>query len=207
MKYLKMLGLAAIAAMGLMAFVGASTASATTLFTDEAKKVPYGVGTTIHATLVPGTSAALKSGSTTIATCTESTVHGVVTVATGSVVSGHLSTEKTKGSEEPTGLHWGGCSQTTHTISTGTLDIEYTSGTSGKVTGTGNSVTLGIFGTSCTYGTGAGVTLGTITGGTAPVLKINANIPRTAGGFLCPSTGTWEAEYVVTSPHALYVGA
>jgi hypothetical protein len=31
MKYLKMLGLAAIAAMGLMAFLGASTASATVL--------------------------------------------------------------------------------------------------------------------------------------------------------------------------------
>jgi hypothetical protein len=189
MKYLKMFGLAAIAAMGLMAFVGASTASAD-LYTDKAKTIKYKTGTTISATLATGKSASLKSGETTIATCTGGTVHGKTTNETGTV-SGTIES-----------LTWSGCSQTTHTVAKGTLSIS----TAGVVTGKGNSVTLGVFGTSCTYGTGEGTTLGTLVSGETPVLKINANIPRTSGGFLCPATGTWEAEYIVTTPHALYVG-
>jgi hypothetical protein len=189
MKHLKMLGLAAIAAMGLMAFVGAGVASAD-LYTNSGKTVKYPTGTTISASLATGKSAALKSGSTVIATCTAGGVHGTTSNETGAV-TGSISS-----------LTWENCSQTTHTISNGSLSIS----TSGVVTGKNNSVTLGIFGTSCTYGTGEGTTLGTLTSGSPATLKINATIPRTAGGFLCPSTGVWEAEYVVTSPHALYVG-
>jgi hypothetical protein len=196
MKYLKMLGLAAIAAMGLMAFVGAGTASATTLFTNSNNTSPYPAGTTIHATLEPGTSAILESGSTIIATCTSSTVHGDTTNETGTWIDGPI-----------TSLKFEECSQTTHVLATGSLEIMDTGGNTGEVWGKGNSVTLGVFGTSCTYGTGEGVKLGTITGGQEPTLKIDATIPRTAGGFLCPSTGTWTASYLVTSPHAVYVGA
>jgi hypothetical protein len=192
MKHLKMLGLAAIAALGLLAFVGAGTASATTLFKDAAKTEAYGAGTEIKSTLAPGTSALLKSGSVTIATCTESSVAGTTANATGVTVGGEI-----------TSLTWGGCSQTTHTLANGSLSID----SEGNVTGKGNSVTLGVFGTSCVYGTGEGVKLGTLTGGSPAVLKINAQIPRIAGGFLCPSPGTWTAEYIVTSPSPLYVGA
>jgi hypothetical protein len=196
MRYLKMLGLAAVAAMGLMAFVGASTASATTLFTDSAHKIAYPKETTIHATLEPGTTAKLTSGSTTIASCTGSTVHGITLNETGETVSGPIS-EK--------GLTWEGCNQTTHTVATGSLSVKWTSGTNGEVIGKANQVTLGIFGTSCTYGTGEGTKLGTLTSGTEPKLVINATVARTAGGFLCPTTGIWEAEYTVTEPHALYI--
>ncbi|MDQ3726102.1 MAG: hypothetical protein M3335_09510 [Actinomycetota bacterium] len=196
MKYLKMLGLAAIAALGLLAFVGAGTASATTLFTDSAKTIKYPKGTTIHGSLVSGTSARLTSGGTEIATCTQTTLQLSTASETGTTINGNVSS-------------WtlGGCNQTTHAVALGAGDIEYTSGSSGKVIGTGNQVTMGIFGTSCTYGTGAGTVLGTLTGGSAPVLKVNTTIPRVAGGFLCPSSGVWEAEYVITTPHALYVGA
>ncbi len=189
MKHLKMLGLAAIAALGLLAFIGAGAASAD-LYTDAGKTIKYGTGTTVNASLATGKSAALKTGGTTIATCTGGGVHGTTENETGTV-TGSISS-----------LTWTGCSQTTHTVANGKLSVS----SSGAVTGSGNAVTLGIFGTSCTYGTGAGVTLGTLEGGETPVLKINANIPRTAGGFLCPSVGTWEAEYIVTEPHALYVG-
>jgi hypothetical protein len=189
MKHLKMLGLAAIAALGLLAFVGAGTASAD-LYTDAGKTIKYKTGTTVNATLASGKSASLKSGSTTIATCTGGAVHGKTTNETGTV-SGNVES-----------LTWTGCSQTTHTIANGTISI--TSG--GSVSGKGNQVTLGVFGTSCTYGTGEGTTLGTLSSGAEPKLVINANIPRIAGGFLCPSTGTWEAEYIVTEPHALTVG-
>src|SRR4029079_4170789 len=86
------------------------------------------------------------------------------------------------------------------------LEIKWTSGTSGEVIGKETQWTLGIFGVSCTYGFGAGTTLGTITGGSAPLLAISTAIAKTAGGFLCPSTTTWDAEYVFTEPHAIYVG-
>ena len=81
----------------------------------------------------------------------------------------------------------------------------WTEGEKGTVLGKGSKVTLSVFGVSCVYGTGEGTTLGTISSGEAPVLAINATLPRIEGGFLCPSTGTWTANYVVTSPHALYI--
>ncbi len=154
----------------------------------------YPKGTKIVASLVTGTSATLTSGGSTIATCTGSTVEGSTNAESGSPLSGGISK-----------LTWESCNQTTHTVANGSLDITNIGKTNGTVTGTGNSVTVGIFGTSCTYGTGAGTHLGTISSGAAPILKINATVPRVAGGFLCPSSGVWEAEYVVTSPHALYV--
>ncbi|MDQ3726101.1 MAG: hypothetical protein M3335_09505 [Actinomycetota bacterium] len=196
MKHLKMLGLAAIAAMGLMAFVGAGTASATTLFTDSAKTIHYPAGTTVDLSMATGKSSLSKSGSTTIATCTGGTFHGKTANTTGERIQ--IKNEN---------VTWTGCSQTTHTVSNGSLEIGWTSGTSGEVIGKATQWTYGIFGTSCTYGFGEGVKLGTLTGASAAALKINANVPRTAGGFLCPSTTTWEAEYVITVPHAIYIGS
>jgi hypothetical protein len=105
----------------------------------------------------------------------------------------------------PANLTWSGCSQTTHTTAGGTLDIMYTSGTSGEVVGTGFGVTVFIFNVTCTYSAGEGTKLGTLTGGSAPILKIETTVKKTAGGIFCPSTAGWDAEYVVTTPHALYV--
>jgi hypothetical protein len=204
MKHLKMLGLAAIAALGLMAFVGAGTASATTLSTDAAGTVKYGVGTEIHSTLKSGTSAILETTSgETIATCTTSTVKGSITTATGTWVIGSISA-LTWGEPEGVG---GKCSQTTDSIAghLGTLEIMQTTGDAGTVVGKGSEVTLELFGVSCVYGTSTGTTLGTITGGEAPELAINAILPKISGSFLCPSTGRWTATYVVTSPHAVHV--
>jgi hypothetical protein len=209
MKYLKMLGLAAIAAMGLMAFVGAGSASATVLCTttttpscvNSATEVDkYAAGTVIDATLKNGGSATLTSSSGgTIATCTGGTVKGKISNAgsAAATVSGNIES-----------LTWTGCSQTTHTVANGSLEIHHVSGThNGTVTGNGSQVTVAIFGTSCTYGTGEGTHLGTLTGGTEPILKIATTVSRTAGGFLCPLTAGWDAEYVVTEPHSLFVTA
>jgi hypothetical protein len=208
MKHLKMLGLAAIAALGLMAFVGAGTASATTLATDAAGTIHYEVGTVIHATLKEGTSAKLESGSTTIATCTKSTVQGAIE---DPVVETEIEGKKKK---FPSGtwitgaiskLTWEGCSQTTDNVSLGSLEIMKTGSDEGEVVGKGSQVTLTAFSTSCTYGTGEGTKLGTIKGGEAPEMVISAELPKTAGSFLCPSVGRWTATYVVTSPHAVHI--
>jgi hypothetical protein len=205
MKHLKMLGLAVIAALGLMAFVGAGTASATTLATDSAGTTHYPVGTEIHATLKAGTSAILhNTGGESIATCKELTIRGdletpaVETVGvkypSGTWIGGKL-----------TALVWGGCSQTTDNVSLGSLEIMKTGADEGEIVGKGSQVTINIFGVSCTYGTGEGTKLGTIKGGEAPEMVINAALSRTAGGFLCPTTGVWTATVIITSPHAVHI--
>ena len=168
----------------------------TALYTDSAKTVMYPTGTTVDLSLKSGSTARTTSGGSTIATCTESTAKGKASNETGKTIS--ISLES---------LTWGGCSQTTHTVKTGELKIEWSSGANGEVIGQGSEWKVDIFGVTCTYGFGeAGAKLGTITGGTEPVLNINTTITKAAGGFLCPGTAGFEAEYVVTEPHALYVG-
>ena len=218
MKYLKMLGLAAVAAMALMA-VGAGTASATVLCTttDTANcTMSYGLDTVLHASLKSGTSARLwadPKGENPLVTCTGSTVRGAIKNAGGSssTVNGPLTTMLNADSRH-TGLTWSNCSNTTDTLTTeggiGWLEIHHIAGThNGTVTSTGTDVTVLIFGVTCIYGSGNGLDLGTMTGGEEPVLSINATVPKVAGGFLCPEKAIWEAEYVVTEPHALFVTA
>ena len=206
MKHLKILGLAAVAALGLMALVGAGTASATTLATDAAGTIHYTKGTVIDSSLKPGTSATLEeTGGGVIATCTESTVRGTLqdpVVKTGEVeyVSG---TWITGPIDEIT---WKSCSQTTDNLSLGSLEIMKTGADEGEVVGKNSSVTLSVFGVSCVYGTSAeGNKLGTIKGGEAPELVINAVLPKKEGGFLCPGSGRWTATYIATEPHAIHI--
>jgi hypothetical protein len=196
MTHLKMLGLAAIATLGLMAFVGAGTASATTLSTDAAGTVKYAVGQEIHLTFRAGFSIAwVSTGGETIATCTGSTVKGTIGTATGTSVSVSISS-----------LTWSGCSQTTTTTANGSLEIMKTGTDEGEVIGKNSKVTLGIFGVSCVYGTSAeGTKLGTIKGGTGAELVADAAIPRVEGGFLCPSSIRWKAWFIITTPHAVHI--
>jgi hypothetical protein len=197
MKHLKMLGLAAIAAQGLMAFVGAGTASATTLFTSSNLTGAYASGTEVHSSL-SSKSAILTDGSgNPLVNCTGSTVAGKTTNTTGTTVTGNISS-----------LTFTGCDTTVDVLANGSLAIEKTGNNEGKVTGSGSQVTVTIFGVSCTYGTGTGTTLGTITGGASPSLNIAAvGLVKVAGGFLCPSNAGWDATYTVGTPHAIYIGA
>lgn len=194
MKHLKLL-VAAIAALGLVALGGASTASATTLFTDSAHTIDYPIGTTLHFTQVPGTTT-VETGTEggTLSTCTNSTIHATTLNTTGTWIEANIDA-----------FTWENCSNTTDTVANGKLKIMWTSGTSGEVVGTGTSWTTVIFGVSCTYGLGEGTKLGTLSSGAAPVLKISATTLKTAGGFLCPSTEIIHGEYFLTSPHAMYI--
>lgn len=179
-----------------MTFASTGSASATTLVTlSSGGGGIYSAGTTIHATLKKGTSAQLKDTSgNTITTCTSSTIEMLTGNETGTWVSGPV-----------LDLRWEGCSQLTRTISQGRLEIMVTSGVNGEVVGNFNSVTVGIFGVSCTYGTGGGTKLGTLAGGEEPTLTIGAVLGRVEGGFLCPSTVSWNAEYIITAPHSVFV--
>ena len=163
----------------------------------------YGQNVVIDSSLITngpdGDAKLTDSSGNVIATCTGGTVKGAINNEGGATetVSGNISE-----------LTWTGCSQTTDTVANGSLEIHWIEGThNGTVTGKGSQVTVQIFGVSCTYGTGNGTHLGTLTGGTAPVLTISTTVTKTAGGFLCPGTAGWDAEYIVTEPHALFVTA
>jgi hypothetical protein len=198
MKHIRTMALAAMTAMALFAF-GVGSASATTL-EDANGNHP----TEIDASLVG--SAVLSAGSL-VDTCTEGTVK-VTNLTTGSA------SETVRGTVTPADLTWGNCvNEPTITVEGGELEIHHKAGTSsGTITGTTFSVTVLVGGSvTCSYGVtnnDSMVHLGTLTGSdTTPIIEIDTTVPKRAGGFLCPSTATWQATYHVTSPNGLTVTA
>lgn len=191
------LAMTLFALLGLLALSTADSASATVLCTNSSCTTLYPTGTKVSYSLKTGTTSILKSTTgETVAKCTESTVSGKTSSESGTSISSNIES-----------LTWGGCSQTTDTIKNGSVSITWTSGSNGSVSSSGSEVTLVVFGVSCTYGTGEGTTLGTLKGGEEPVLTISAVVKKTAGSFVCPGNATWTAEYVVTEPHALFMGS
>jgi hypothetical protein len=193
MKYIKMLGLAAVAAAALMAFVGAGTASATTLTDSEGA---LEVGDTMHA---------VSEGTVTLdapfgnVIC-NGTVHGKVTKngEAGKVAEGSLS---------PTneGLKWTNCgNDTVTTLASGSLSIN---GTNNEVKSTGARVTVVHLGVHCIFET-SNTKIGTVSKeGTGATLTINATIPRVGGGggIFCGESAPWTGSYEVKTPHTLIV--
>ena len=193
MKYIKMLGLAAIAAMALMAFVGAGTASATTL---EVEGVKQNKSVTIEASLASGTSAILKDkNGTTNDTCTGSTVKGAT--------EGSFSAASIGG--KVSSLTFTGCSHTTHVLAPGSLSVTWTSGANGTVSSSGAKVTVvsTVFGASATCETGAGTVIGTLTGVASGNATMHINATTLNCGIL--GTSSWTGTYSVTSPKGLAV--
>jgi hypothetical protein len=196
MKYLKMLGLAAVAAMAVMAFVGAGSASADEICTDTvvggdcAKPI-----TSVHGVLVAGTSAKLTTTEgTTLDTCTTSTIQ-IEPIKQGTGNKTIEGTVKT--------LSWGTeatpCSFHTTTINLGKIHAsEGTEADSTKLTAVGTEVTVntGLFG-SCVFTAGE---IGTVAAGTN-TLTINTVATRKTG--LCPSSARWVASYTLTNHTAV----
>jgi hypothetical protein len=199
MKYIKMLGLAAVAAAALMAFVGASTASATQL--TGAGGAVLGVGTEIKAenegkVVLDPPFGAIE--------CSKSSVAGKVTNAGSSstTVSGGIET-----------LTFTECNATVTVLKKGTLEI-HTQGASnnnnGTLTSNGAEVTVQFVGTHCIFTT-SNTDLGTVTGSgntkSNATLDISATIPRTGGssGIFCGSTAAWTGAYKVTAPNPLFI--
>jgi hypothetical protein len=194
MKYVKILGLAAMALAALMAMAG--TASATTLTSPK--------GSTYTSNIV-----ATSEGNVTLTsvfggfgavTCSHSEVIGKVEKhGTGVTVSGKISS-----------LTFTGCTggEVTSPVATpGSLEIHNISGSpNGLLTSSGAEIIIHktAFGT-CTFKTGTGTSLGTLTGSTTTggnaTLDISAVIPSACGN------GTWEGSYKVLSPAFLDVDA
>ncbi|HEV2858726.1 MAG TPA: hypothetical protein VGW80_10025 [Solirubrobacterales bacterium] len=204
MKYLKILGLAAVAAAALMAFAG--SASATVLCNNNTSTTActskVTAGTAIKSELNGGSATLETTGGTVLVTCTGSTVAGTVENAGGSAatVGGKI-----------TALTWSGCSKEVKTLVNGELEIHHIAGTdNGTLTAKNTQVTVnGLFeNESCIYGAGTGTDLGTLVGGAPATLSISALVKRQTGsGALCPAETRWTASYKVTAPNPLYVAA
>jgi hypothetical protein len=199
MKHLKMLGLAAVAAMALMAVVGAGSASAVTL---TIGKTAQNKAVTIDASLSAGSTAVLKDeGGTTTDTCTVSTVKGTTEnrvepettrFTNGTVVGGNAT------------VTFSGCSHTTHVLKSGSLHLD----ANGNVTSFGAEVTVQstLFGASATCKTGAGTKVGTLNGTDDPTKHATITIDAT-NSLNCGILGnsSWTGSYTVTSPTGLNV--
>jgi hypothetical protein len=214
MKYLKMLGLAAVAAMGLMAFLGAGTASATVVCTTpnetnacaEAWHEP--AGTIWDASLDPGSTAVLEAtGGGLEDTCSESTVAGKQenTGSDTETVKVEVPKEIKVTEKVVPGLSFGNCTKPTKVLNPeGTMEFHWISGTdNATVTATGFEVTVeAVGGVSCVYSAGAapGTDLGTATGGSMGTIDVSAIVNKKSGSFLCPADSVWTASYTITDP-------
>jgi hypothetical protein len=86
----------------------------------------------------------------------------------------------------------------------GTLEIRSIPGThNGTVTWSGAELTFEWIGVDCLYAIN-NLDLGTLTGGTDQVLKVNLAFPR-APGPLCAAATRWTASFTFTTPSPLYV--
>jgi len=205
MRYIKMLGLAAVAAAALMAFVGASTASATVLCKTTTNGAPtcpanqaYPAGTAVHA--VSETKPVLTSFINV--ECAEATVQGTTDIEgeKGKPVTGKVSELKFI---EP-------CNCAVKVLKNGSLSISWLSATNnGSLSSSGAEVTIEcntIFGkVHCIYETSS-TPLGTLTGGEEATMDIeSANIPRLKTDSLCAEKANWDVKFKVTTPKPLYM--
>lgn len=183
MKYVKILGLLAVAAAALMAFT--ASASATVVTGPGGETTP-----TIHA--VP------ESGHVSLH-------NSIVNIECNSTVEGHITTHgATETASGPIdSLSFFDCTNewVVDVNVLGTLEAHTTS-TAGHgaatLTSNGTKVTATRAGLSCIYETN-NTDIGTVTGGTQATLAISASIPRVGGSFLCGGgTAQWTGNYTTT---------
>jgi hypothetical protein len=203
MRYAKMLGLAAIAAMALMALLGTGSASATVLCSEYVSPCPQGKAlgkdTVIDMSLRTGKSLTITDIATNlIATCTEATVKGKTT-------NEGSATETVKGNVEE--MTFGKCTSTVKALKLGTFEVHYVGpNTRGELTSIGAEITIVDAGVSCDYGTVGGADLGimesdeTIT----PEFDEETTWAKEEGGFLCPGSIIIKGIFEITSPAKVY---
>ena len=202
MKYVKTLGLAAVAAAALMAILGVGTASATTLTKEGGAVVK--TKSIIHANLESGTVAKLSGGVKTVE-CKEGTIGSVTENETGAEIT-TVMTEET--------LVFHNCNCEVKTLAGRFLLIGWIENTSnGTLISSGAEIT-----TSCSTAFGlvhcilqtTSTDIGTLTGsnetGTTATMDIaSASIGLAETSALCGESQKWEGKYLVDTPDVLNV--
>lgn len=207
MKYLKMLGLAAVAATALMAFAGAGTASADELCTEPVNAenmCPAGKRIEKLELSLKESSRLEDTSGNTIGTCTA----GGVKITNINEASGNRTgTAATTGAIPAGDLTWEvgstPCTFATTTTAGGSAEFTEASGggTTIKATG-GIEYTIAYPLGDCKYTYGASLDLGSVAQG-GSTLQINVIITKSAG-VLCPSSARWNAKYKITNHSAVY---
>lgn len=187
MKYVKMLGLLAVAAAALMAFAG--TASATTITSPE--------GTKYTGTLKASTEGHAKLLNTALG----------LEIECAGTVEGSIGAEH--GNEEAA-VHptFTGCTNSFHvtTIAGGKLKAISNGNGTADMFSTGATISTTRFGITCNYLTN-NTTIGTLTGGSMATMHINGSIPLHTGSsaFCGTANAHWTGSYTVTQPEPLFI--
>jgi hypothetical protein len=210
-RLIKMLGLAATAAIAVMAFVGLSSASAnfaTTLCSvhpEALNKCPEANSLEHKHIEAESKHALLKAGFTIL--CKKSLILGqsLLLTAAGTRFIGHVET-----------LTFEECSGGKVTVvdKTGLLLLLKTALNLGDVTAHGFEVLAEQLGEHCVYG---GVAAGlhalgheTLADKTLHHAKVTANevsLEELEGGFFCPNTAKWTATYTITLPLPVFIAS
>ena len=197
MKHLKMLGLAVMAALALIAIAGAGSASATVLCDENATPCPeakrWNVAQVFETTLETA-NIVFNAGLYNIE-CPETTMEGSLSNEGG---AGNVIIELEK-------ITFGGCNCPITVVKTGSMSVEHTVGTmNGKLTTANIELTWNCMGMGhCIYGEGP---FGTLTGGATGTLDVNATMTRVKGAPPgCPATVSWKGNYKVLTPKPVYV--
>lgn len=203
MKHLKMLGLAITAAMAVMAFVGASSASANVLCKENVSPCPAGQTYGVGSKIVGKATDPLLTGSIEV-TCKTSETTVEVTNAGG---AGNVTGKVTALNFKECNSGGIGCTVTVNNIPYH-AEVKGT-GATGELTVTGIAGQPGAkvvcaFFLSCTF-TAPKFELGIDEGaaGVASVTAVNEELEKIAGGGICPEESFWDANYISTT--AVYV--
>jgi hypothetical protein len=214
MKYLKIIGLAAIAALALTALVGAGTASAGTVACTV-----NGTSCTSANEYTGAITSNLKTGTTAVltnsldqVTCTASSMNGEITEPTNA--SGNSTGSITS-------VTFSGCKdQFGSTCTVEALNVPWHAETTatevaGKPNGNGKltvsklekgfpeaKVVCGEA-LNCAFGVES-ASVDVIGSSTSPLIKTTGLVMTRLSGF-CPSTATWDAEYTITKPTSLFL--
>jgi hypothetical protein len=197
MKYLKTTGIAAGAAMALLAWLGAGTASANLCTETPAGGVPCPVAERVNAT----TNKHVQMKFTHSILFTPGNTHNPLATCKSGGLTATMQSNTTAKIEV---LTFADCVGPVPIItSPGTLHVVDGGSHKGSVYATGTEMTVSILGVSCTYGVSGASTLnlGSIAGGT---MIVGTMMKKTAGSFLCPSEVGYDSSYHLETPQAIY---
>jgi hypothetical protein len=187
MKHLKMLGLAAMIAVGLAAFFAAGPASATVLCKTATNPCTEKWPIAQFDFSLQGTGVWEDPFEIKFQECTSATFTTQSTSEFGASIS--MAVPR---------VYWGNpestCTRTTDVLTKGEMYVEWIEGTAnGTLKDTGTSWTVG----ECTYGFMEKNLLGTIKGGKPATLEINATVLPLTGG--CTLKYRWTAKFGISN--------
>jgi len=202
MRLIKMLGLAAVAAIAAMAFLGASSAAAlpTSLCKEASESLECPAGQRAHEFTMAAGTTVLKTSLLTVL-CLGSKGTGVVTSANN--LGTPLQVEVTSLAWESCGSNAEHTNCTVENVALPTFDVLKTEADLGEATALGASVHVTCSGLNCYYGGAAvgpfvvessGHTEGS---GKGMFTASELSVPKVKG-FLCPKESFWTALYEPT---------